>query len=106
MYSPSLHTMAAKASSCLRQQKVRQSHSQLCCSHEGAARGVGIAQAHNLLSRWWYILHYHRGTLLLPFRGEVVAVSGGVEERSEVIYFIEGHTVIYYKEHNGHSCIV
>ena len=67
--------------------------------------GAGIAQAHNLLSRWWYILHYHRSTLLLPFRGEVVAGGGRVEERSEVIYFIEGYTVIYYREHNSHSCI-
>ena len=41
----------------------------------------------------------------LTFEGEVVAVDGGVEERSEVIYCMEGHTVIYYKEHNGHSCI-
>ena len=32
----------------------------------GAARGVGVTQAHNLLSRRWYILHYHRSTLLLP----------------------------------------
>ena len=36
-----------------------------------------------LLSRWWYILHYHRSTLLLPLRGEVVAVDGRVEERSD-----------------------
>ena len=40
----------------------------------------------SLLSRRWYILHYHRSTLLLTFRGEVVAVDGRVEERSEVIY--------------------
>ena len=42
-----------------------------------------------LLSRWWYILHYHRSTLLLPFRGEVLLDGGGVEERCEVMYCIE-----------------
>ena len=42
----------------------------------------------------------------LTFRGEVVVVDGRVEERSEVIYCIEGHTVIYYKRHDGHSYIV
>ena len=66
IHSSSLRAMAAKASSHLRRLEVRQSQSQLCCSHEGAARGAGIAQAHNLLSRRWYILHYHRSTLLLP----------------------------------------
>ena len=89
--------MAAKVSSHLRRQKVRQSHSQLCCSCGGAARGAGVAWAHNLLSRRWYILHYHRSTSTLTFRGEVVADSGGVEERSEAIYCIEGDMVIYYK---------
>ena len=39
----------------------------------------------------------------LTFRGEVVA--GGVEERNEVIYWHRGDMVIYYKGHNGHSCI-
>ena len=33
----------------------------------------------------------------LTFRGEVVAGGGGVEERSKVIYCIEGNMVIYYK---------
>ena len=42
----------------------------------------------------------------LTLRGEVVAVDGRVEERSEVIYCIERVMVIYYKVHNGHSCIV
>ena len=41
----------------------------------------------------------------LTFRGEVVAGSGGVEERSEVMCCIEGDTYIYYRMHNGHSCI-
>ena len=41
----------------------------------------------------------------LTFRGEVVAVDGGVEERSEVMYCIEEDTYIYYKMHNSHSCI-
>ena len=41
----------------------------------------------------------------LTFRGEVVAVGGGVEERSEVMYCIEVQTYIYYRVHNGHSCI-
>ena len=42
----------------------------------------------------------------LTFEGEVVAGGGGVEERSKVIYCIEGHTVIYYRECNGYSYIV
>ena len=42
----------------------------------------------------------------LTFGGEVVAGGGGVEERSEVMYCIEGDTYIYYRKHNGHSCIV
>ena len=33
----------------------------------------------------------------LTFRGEVVADGGGVRERSEVIYWHRGHTVIYYR---------
>ena len=33
----------------------------------------------------------------LTFRGEVVAGGGGAEERSEVMYCIEGRTYIYYK---------
>ena len=41
----------------------------------------------------------------LTFRGEVVADGGGVEERSEVIYWHKTNTVIYYMYHNGHSCI-
>ena len=42
----------------------------------------------------------------LTFRGEVVVNGGGAEERSEVMYCIEVRTYIYYKVHNGHSCIV
>ena len=41
----------------------------------------------------------------LTFRGEVVAGGGGVEERSEVMYCIEGRTYIYYKCITCHSCI-
>ena len=41
----------------------------------------------------------------LTFRGEVIAVDGRVEERSEVIYWHRTNTVIYYMYHNGHSCI-
>ena len=41
----------------------------------------------------------------LTFRGEVVAGGGGVKERSEVMYCIEERTYIYYRVHNGHSCI-
>ena len=55
-----------------------------------------MRQSCQLLSRRWYILHYHRSTLLLPLGG-VVAGGGGVEERSEVFYCIEGDMVIYYK---------
>ena len=37
------------------------------------------------------------GLSTLTFRGEVVAVSGRVEERSEVMYCIEGDMYIYYR---------
>ena len=36
----------------------------------------------------------------LTFGGEVVAGGGGVEERSEVMYWHRGAYIIYYKEHN------
>ena len=45
------------------------------------------------------------GLSTLTFRRGVVAGGGGVEERSEVMYCIEGDTYIYYRMHNGHSCI-
>ena len=38
------------------------------------------------------------GLSTLTFEGGVVAGGGGVEERSEVMYCIEGRTYIYYKE--------
>ena len=67
--------------------------------HVGVAKGrvVVVNDGRGMLSRRWYILHYHRSTLLLPL-GEVVADGGGVEERSEVMYCIEVRTYIYYKE--------
>ena len=49
-----------------------------------------------MLSRRWYILLLPQDYLLLPL-GEVVAGGGGVEERSEVMYCIEGDMYIYYK---------
>ena len=58
-----------------------------------------------VLSRQWYILHYHRSTLLLPL-GEVVTGGGGVEERSEVMYWHRGAYIIYYRDITCHSCIV
>ena len=58
----------------------------------------------DLLSRRWYILHYHRSTLLLPL-GELVAGGGGVEERSEVMYWHRGAYIIYYRDITCHSCI-
>ena len=45
------------------------------------------------------------GLSTLTFGGEVVADGGGAEERSEVMYCIERDTYIYYRVHNGHSCI-
>ena len=36
----------------------------------------------------------------LTFRGEVVAGGGGVEERSEVMYWHRGAYIIYYTKHN------
>ena len=45
------------------------------------------------------------GLSTLTFEGGVVAGGGGVEERSEVMYCIGERTYIYYREHNGHSCI-
>ena len=43
------------------------------------------------------------GLSTLTFRGEVVAGGGGVEERSEVMYCIEGDMYIYYKDITCHS---
>ena len=59
-----------------------------------------------MLSRRWYILHYHRSTLLLPLRGEVVADGGGVEGRSEVMYWHRGAYIIYYRDITCHSYTV
>ena len=39
----------------------------------------------------------------LTFRGEVVVDGGGVEERNEVMYCIEGDMYIYYRDITGHS---
>ena len=36
----------------------------------------------------------------LTFMGEVVAGGGGVEERSDVMYWHRRAYIIYYKEHN------
>ena len=58
-----------------------------------------------LLSRRWYILHYHRSTLLLPLGERFVASGGGVGERSEVMYWHRGAYIIYYRDITGHSCI-
>ena len=41
----------------------------------------------------------------LTFRGGFVVGGGGVEEGSEVMYWHRGAYIIYYNEHNGHSCI-
>ena len=41
----------------------------------------------------------------LTFRGEVVAEGGGVDERSEVMYWHRGAYIIYYRDITGHSCI-
>ena len=41
----------------------------------------------------------------LTFRGEVVARGGGVEERSEVMYWHRGAYIIYYRNITCHSCI-
>ena len=59
-----------------------------------------------VLSRRWYILHYHRSTLLLTFMGEGVAGGGGVEERSEVMYWHRGAYIIYYKDITCYSYTV
>ena len=40
------------------------------------------------------------GLSTLTFRRGVVANGGGVEERSEVMYWHRGAYIIYYKEHN------
>ena len=40
------------------------------------------------------------GLSTLTFRGEVVASGGGVEERSEVMYWHRGAYIIYYTKHN------
>ena len=42
----------------------------------------------------------------LTFGGEGVAGGGGVEERSEVMYWHRGAYIIYYRNITRHSCIV
>ena len=44
------------------------------------------------------------GLSTLTFEGGVV-VGGGVEERSEVMYWHRGAYIIYYRDITGHSCI-
>ena len=46
------------------------------------------------------------GLSTLTFRGEVVADDGRVEERSEVMYCIEGCMYIYYRDITRHSYTV
>ena len=41
----------------------------------------------------------------LTFGGEVVVGGGGVEKRSEVMYWHRGAYIIYYRDITGHSCI-
>ena len=45
------------------------------------------------------------GLSTLTFRRGVVADGGGVEERSEVMYWHRGAYIIYYRDITGHSCI-
>ena len=45
------------------------------------------------------------GLSTLTFEGGVVAGGGGVEERSEVMYWHRGAYIIYYRDITGHSCI-
>ena len=66
IHSPSLRAMAVKVSSRFEATKGKAELSQLCCSHRGAVRGAGVARAHNLLSRRWYILLLPQDYLLLP----------------------------------------
>ena len=41
----------------------------------------------------------------LTFGGEVLLDGGGVEERSEVMYWHRGAYIIYYRNITRHSCI-
>ena len=43
------------------------------------------------------------GLSTLTFRGEVVVGSGGVGERSEVMYWHRGAYIIYYRDITRHS---
>ena len=43
------------------------------------------------------------GLSTLTFGGEVIVDGGGVEERSEVMYCIEGDMYIYYRDITCHS---
>ena len=45
------------------------------------------------------------GLSTLTFRGEVLLDGGGVEKRSEVMYWHRGAYIIYYRNITGHSCI-
>ena len=58
-----------------------------------------------LLSRRWYIPHYHRSTLLLPLGERLLLVVVEWRRGAKVMYWHRGTYVIYYRLHNGHSCI-
>ena len=45
------------------------------------------------------------GLSTLTFEGGVVAGGGGMEERSEVMYWHRGAYIIYYRDITCHSCI-
>ena len=75
----------------------------LQCSHSGG-NGQGLIR-HSHVEQVVVYSTSTTGLSTLTFLGEVVARGGGVEERSEVIYWHRTNTVIYYMYHNGHSCI-
>ena len=66
---------------------------------------AGVAWAHNLLSRAWYILYYHRTSYsCLPLKGRGGLLDGGVrrEEADDHNCAIYG-VYIYTGEANSHT---
>ena len=62
-----------------------------------------LFRKNSVLSRRWYILLLPQDYLLLPLGERLFVGGGGVEERSEVMYCIEGDMYIYYKDITCHS---
>ena len=58
-----------------------------------------------LLNRWWYILHDHRSTLLLPLGERLLLLVMEWKREAKWSIGIEGAWLYTTSRHNSHSCI-